>query len=173
MTRTVAHLHRSLGHFRARFGYIHVPEGKSKYARRNVPLTDHVRAMLLGRNQHMISPLVFPSEIGRPYLIQSIDHVHAEVRHLLRLPIDFVVYSSRHTYGTRLGESGADAFTIMCLMGQSSIIVSQRYGHPTPEALERAVDELQVMNARASRSLPSGRNRQLSATVEDKEPVSH
>jgi hypothetical protein len=47
---------------------------------------------------------------------------------------------------TRLGESGADAFTIMRIAGQSSVTVSQRYVHPTPEGLERAFERLQTLN---------------------------
>jgi len=43
---------------------------------------------------------------------------------------------------TRLGESGVDAFTIMRIAGHSSIVVSQRYIHPTPEAVERAFERL-------------------------------
>jgi integrase len=50
-----------------------------------------------------------------------------------------VLHSLRHTFGTRLGEAGADAFPIMRLMGHSSITVSQRYVHPTPATLENAV----------------------------------
>jgi integrase len=149
----------------ARFGYSHIPGGKSKNARRNVPLTDRVKAMLVERSQGTDSVYVFPSETGRPYRVQSIDHLHKEVRERLRLPEDFVIYSLRHTYGTRLGESGADAFTIMRLMGHSSVTVSQRYVHPTPEALERAMDGLQAMNVRASKSLPERQKRQLPATV--------
>ena len=149
----------------ARFGYIHVPGGKSKYARRNVPLTDRARAMLLERSQNMTSPFIFPSQTGRPYRVQSIDHLHAKVRDLLRLPADSVVYSFRHTYGTRLGEAGADAFTIMRLMGHSSVTVSQRYVHPTPATLERAVDGLQALNARAAESLLGGQKQQPPATV--------
>ena len=45
---------------------------------------------------------------------------------------------------TRLGESGVDAFTIMRIAGHSSITVSQRYIHPTPEAVERALERLQL-----------------------------
>ena len=45
---------------------------------------------------------------------------------------------------TRLGESGVDAFTIMRIAGHSSIVVSQRYIHPTPEAVERAFERLQL-----------------------------
>ena len=37
-----------------------------------------------------------------------------------------------------------DAFTIMRIAGHSSIVVSQRYIHPTPEAAERAFERLQL-----------------------------
>jgi len=37
-----------------------------------------------------------------------------------------------------------DAFTIMRIAGHSSIVVSQRYIHPTPEAVERAFERLQM-----------------------------
>ena len=48
---------------------------------------------------------------------------------------------------TRLGEAGADAFTIMRIAGHSSVTVSQRYVHPTPEGLERAFERLEDLNA--------------------------
>src|SRR6516162_4784080 len=62
------------------------------------------RTMLEVRSTQTDSPYVFPSETGRPYLVTSIDHLHSEVRHTLRLPRDFVIHSLRHTFGTRLGE---------------------------------------------------------------------
>jgi integrase len=64
----------------------------------------------------------------------------------LKQSADFVLHSFRHTYGTRLGEAGADAFTIMKLMGHSSVTVSQKYVHPSPESMERAVERLQALN---------------------------
>jgi integrase len=65
----------------------------------------------------------------------------------LKLPAEFVLHSLRHTFGTRLGEAGADAFTMMRLMGHSSVTVSQRYVHPSPESVERAFERLQALNA--------------------------
>ena len=44
---------------------------------------------------------------------------------------------------TRLGEPGVDAFTVMRMAGHGSIVVSQRYIRPTPEAVERAFERLQ------------------------------
>ena len=47
---------------------------------------------------------------------------------------------------TRLSESEADAFTIMRIAGHSSVIVSQRYVHASPQSLERAFERFDVMN---------------------------
>jgi hypothetical protein len=48
---------------------------------------------------------------------------------------------------TRLGEAGADAFSIMKIAGHGSVTVSQRYVHPTPEGMDRAFDRLESLNA--------------------------
>jgi integrase len=146
-------------------GYLHVHDGKSRFARRNVPLTERTRAMLETRNAHGALIWVFSENGNGPMLASSLDHAHRKLRESLRLPGELVLHSLRHTYGTRLGEAGADAFTIMRLMGHSSVTVSQRYVHPTPEALERAVERLEGLNQRAANSLPDGSKRQLPATV--------
>ena len=44
------------------------------------------------------------------------------------------------SFGVHYGPGGC--FTIMRLMGHSTVTVSQRYVHPTPEALEDGGDEL-------------------------------
>src|SRR6516165_11720290 len=129
----------------ARFGYLRIRSGKSKKARRNMPLTDRAASMLRARQNG--TALVFPNDDGHPYLVTSIDHLHAKARKALKLPKDFVVHSLRHTMLTRLGESGVDAFTIMRIAGHSSVLISQRYVHPTPEGLERAFERLETLNA--------------------------
>ena len=147
----------------ARFGYLRIRSGKSKKARRNMPLTDRAASMLRARQNG--TALVFPNDDGHPYLVTSIDHLDAKARKALKLPKDFVVHSLRHTMLTRLGESGVDAFTIMRIAGHSSITVSQRYVHPSPEAVERAFERLQLSGASAEvepRVLPPAT---VSATV--------
>ena len=62
----------------------------------------------------------------------------------------FRLYDLRHTFLTRLGESGADAFTIQKMAGHSSIVVSTRYVHPTPERVEDAMSRLETYNQRKS-----------------------
>jgi len=157
----------------ARFGYLRVVAGKSKNACRNIPLTDRVADMLRRRMKLNDSNLIFSSREGKPYLVTSLNHLHQKIRESMRLPADFVIHSLRHTMLTRLGESGVDAFTIMRIAGHSSITVSPRYVHPSPEAVERAFVRLQELE-----SLPIREPKQLlpatiPATVETREDVTH
>jgi hypothetical protein len=45
---------------------------------------------------------------------------------------------------TRLGESGADAFTIKRITGNSSNKISERYVHPTPEHAKRTFERFKA-----------------------------
>lgn len=54
----------------------------------------------------------------------SLDHIHNGLRATLKMPTGFVLHSLRHTNGKRLGEGGADAFSIMRLIGHSSVTIS-------------------------------------------------
>jgi hypothetical protein len=90
---------------------------------------------------------VFPGDSpDAPILGTSIDHQHSDVRDTLKLSKEFV-HSLFHAMLARLGEAGADAFTIMNIAGHSSVTVSQRYVHPMPEGLERAFERLEKLNA--------------------------
>jgi integrase len=133
---------------RAKFGYIAIRGGKSKNAKRNLSLTARAAEMLKARKASTQSPWLFPGDSPKDaILVTSIDHQHEDVRDTLKLSKEFVVHSLRHTMLTRLGEAGADAFTIMKIAGHSSVTVSQRYVHPTPEGMERAFERLQELNA--------------------------
>jgi integrase len=139
----------------SRFGYLQVRSGKSQNAKRNVPLTKRVNAMLENRRSETKMPWVFASEDSQGPLSRStVSHQHTALRRLLDLPDDFVVHSFRHTALTRFGESGVDSFTIKKLAGHSSVMVSEKYVHPTPESLERAFERLEEYNARALREGP-------------------
>jgi site-specific recombinase XerD len=133
-------------------------------------LTDLLAKTRYNRSQAPQPRYVFASETGEPYLVTSVDHMHNRVRTALGMPPEFVVYSLRHSYGSRLAESGADPFSIKKLMGHGSITVSQRYCHLSQEALGGIVERMQAMNA--SKMLPNalktahkGGVRQLSITV--------
>jgi integrase len=67
----------------ARFGYLRVREGKSKNARRNIPLTDRAAAVLRSR-QNGVATLVFANRDGQRYLVTSINHLHQKARMALQ-----------------------------------------------------------------------------------------
>jgi hypothetical protein len=96
----------------------HIRDGKTRNAKRNLSLTPRVRAMLEGRQKQQTSVWVFTDETGtRPLSRFTLRDQHDVARQSLKLPEEFVIYCLRHTFGTRLGESRADAFTIMKVMG--------------------------------------------------------
>ncbi len=130
----------------ATYGYVKVRAGKAKNSKsRNVPIAGRVVEMLQRRKPSKAG-YVFHRLDGQPHYQVWLNREHSELRTLLKMPADFVPHSLRHTFGTRLGESGADVFTIMKLMGHSSVIVSQKYVHPSPEATERAMERLEALN---------------------------
>jgi integrase len=54
----------------------------------------------------------------------------------------FIPYNLRHTYLTRLGESGCDPWTLARIAGHSNITISSRYVHPSQEAMAKAIANL-------------------------------
>ena len=55
-----------------------------------------------------------------------------------------VLHSLLHTFDTRQRKTGADAFTIMKLMGYCSVTVSQKYVHPSSESLQLAIERMGI-----------------------------
>jgi site-specific recombinase XerD len=121
---------------------VYVEKGKSKYARRYVPLTERSLQILSEKKKGSASAFVFPAANGEQLSRHWPSEQFRKLRDAMKLPKDCVVHACRHTFCTRLGEAGADAFEIQRLAGHSSIMISQRYVHPTPERLESAIDRL-------------------------------
>jgi integrase len=126
---------------KARCGYLHVRGTKSKYSKRNIPVTASAQMVLLRQRQISKCEYVFTLETDtqKPASVSAMSHCHEKVRDVLGFPREFVLHSLRHTFGTRLGENHVDVFAIQRLMGHSSITVSQRHVHPSPEIMENAI----------------------------------
>jgi hypothetical protein len=88
-----------------------------------VPLSSRVVDVFKRRGRKR-DGLVFTRSDGKPLQASLPGQQQKRVREMLKFP--------------RLGEAGADAFTIIRLMGHSTVTVSQRYVHPSPEAVELA-----------------------------------
>ena len=56
---------------------------------------------------------------------------------------NFRIHDLRHTYGTRLAQSGVDLYTIAKLLGQKDIRSTQRYAHHCTQSLRRGLNILE------------------------------
>jgi integrase/recombinase XerC len=122
-------------------GYVTVRAGDAKNSkRRTVDFTPRARKALEGIAGR--TGRVFRNADGEPLYHTWLDQQHADVRGRLGFPAEFVLHSLRHTFGTRLGASGADVRTIMDLMGHASLSVAQKYVHPSTEANRRAIERM-------------------------------
>jgi integrase len=131
-----------------RRGTLTVVHGKSPAARRTLPMTARVQSVL----QNLWLSVGEP-EVGYlwPKETTGSGYVHAETirkTHLRAIQAanvrPFVLHSIRHTFLTRLGESGCDAWTLARIAGHASIKVSSQYVHPSEDAIAAAMSRLQT-----------------------------
>jgi integrase len=138
------------------YGTVQVTHGKTAAARRMLPMSPRVRRILERRWEAAKMPSegwVWTAATASGHIEPST--VKKQHQRALRLSgvRPFVLYAFRHTFLTRLGEAGCDAWTLARIAGHSSIAMSARYVHPSEDA---------VMNVFA-RMIPA---RQLSANSE-------
>lgn len=128
-----------------RHGAILVARGKTAAARRVIPMTPRVRAVLESRWKVAGKPeegWAWPAGTRSGHVETSslrVQHRKAVTDSKVRT---FVLYSLRHTFLTRLGESGCDVWTLMRVAGHSSVNVSSRYVHPGSDAVLDALERL-------------------------------
>jgi integrase len=127
-------------------GYLFVPNGKTRFARRNVPLTEKAREVLKRRLAKRKGPYLFQhrSDPDRP--LTSVHRGHLVTLRAAKIKPAFRVYDLRHTFGSRSAMAGVDLPTLKELMGHSTITMTMRYVHPTPEHKREAVRKLEQFN---------------------------
>lgn len=128
-----------------RHGTLLVTHGKTVAARRVLPMTPRVRAILESRWHAAGRPeegWIWPAPTRSGHFESS--SLKKQHRKALKLSgvRPFVLYSLRHTFLTRLGESGCDAWTLARIAGHSSVAMSTRYVHPSEEAVLGAMERL-------------------------------
>jgi integrase len=128
-----------------RNGTLLVSRGKTAASRRVLPMTPRARTILENRWLAAGRPSVgwiwpAPTKAGH------VNHSSVKKQHAKALRLSgvrpFVLYSLRHTFLTRLGESGCDAWTLARVAGHSSVAISSRYVHPSEDAVLAAISRL-------------------------------
>jgi integrase len=128
-----------------RHGSLLVTHGKTRAARRMLPMTPRVRTVLELRWEASGRPLegyVWPAPTKSGHLEpSSLKKQHSKALKLSKVR-PFVLYSLRHTFLTRLGESGCDAWTLARIAGHSSVTMSSRYVHASGDSVFAAMETL-------------------------------
>lgn len=137
-----------------RNGALLVTHGKTSAARRVIPMTPRVRAVLESRWSGARKPQegwvwsaptrsghVEPSSLRKQHA-KTFDTIALVAKRDEKPVRPFVLYSLRHTFLTRLGQSGCDVWTLARIAGHASITISSRYVHPSEDAVLDAISRL-------------------------------
>lgn len=125
-----------------------IPEGKTPNSRRTIPIPERSRKTIDFLCRFWPdSEWLFPGRRkGRHLTVWALEQFHRKIRKetvdeegRTVFPKEFVIYSFRHTFGTRLGESDGNPYTIMVLMGHASLKISERYVHPSRNQVSLAM----------------------------------
>ncbi len=138
-----------------RFGTILVTHGKTAAARRVLPVSQRVRLSIENRWEEAGKPdegWVFPAETASGHVEKStLKKLHKKVfakvneeasKNDQKLIRPFVLYDLRHTFLTRLGESGCDVWTLARIAGHCNTRQSMRYVHPSEDSVFGAMERV-------------------------------
>lgn len=116
---------------------IHVFENKTDLPR-SIPMTKRVINILSGE-MYKGQPMFFYS-----LNYNRVQYLWSKMRDALNITDEeFVIHSLRHTYASRLVQSGYDIYKVKTLLGHSSVKMTERYAHLLPENLMDSVDVLE------------------------------
>jgi integrase len=121
---------------------IQVVDGKSKAARRVLPMTPAVYRLLRTRHKAQGFPedgWIFSNPSKQGHLTSDGLSKQQHKKALEDSTVaPFPPYTLRHTALARLGAaSGGDVFALARIAGHSSITITQRYVHPQAETIDR------------------------------------
>jgi len=157
-------------------GLVHVLKGKTTATRRFIPMTPREFATLAARWQDQGKPTqgcVWPSDTKTGHIIHcTVNKQHQKVLKASKVT-PFVLYSLRHTFLTRLGASGIDAWTLAKIAGHSSIAMSMRYVHPAEDTIQKAFAALTGQTHRPKGGHKNGHNRKSRVLWQGREMVSN
>ena len=137
------------------------PYGKTKAARRTIPMTNEALSVLEGRvteSTKLGTPYVFPSPHDTQKAIGSVKKAHAAAVKRANIKRHFRLYDLRHTFATRAVESGVDLPTLSALLGHASILMTMRYVHPAAEQKRVAMEKFEKFRAEQTIAVTTQQN---------------
>jgi integrase len=122
-------------------GFLVNPFGKTKAARRRVPLTVSARSVLAAR-MSADGAYLFPCETDSTRPVPKVNNAHDRAVRDSKVAT-FRLYDLRHTWATRAAMSGIDLVTLAAMLGHSRIQMVLRYAHPTQQHQHQAMEKLE------------------------------
>jgi len=118
------------------------PYGKTKAAKRRIPLTQKAADVLRARMENARGDHIFTLKDDPSKPVIYLNHTHYAALKKCNV-VRFRIYDLRHTFATRAVESGTDLVTLASLLGHSKIQMVMRYAHPTAEHQVSAIKKLE------------------------------
>jgi len=116
------------------------PKGKTKNARRVIPISDRafdvLRARCIGRD----SGWVFASKQSRSGHVTNLSKQFAQARDATGLPKELVLYCGRHDFGTYALQETGNLAAVMKTMGHADVRTAMKYQHPDLDVLRVALN---------------------------------
>ena len=122
---------------------IHIPADATKNNKsRTVPMNQVVRDVLMSRQGSIAKAeeIVFRSP-RTGAVLSDVKKGFAAACEAAKLE-DFRFHDLRHTFGTRLADTGADPFVIAEIMGHADLRMTKRYCHATDHRKQGAVERI-------------------------------
>ena len=126
--------------------------GKKTGDRRTIPLTQRAfevieaRARVRSNVRSINQDLIFTHPEGQRVNINTLRKVFNAA--LRRAKIEgFRFHDLRHTFASRLAQSGVDPYAIQRLMGHKTFTTTQRYAHHNSESLKVGIKALEASRA--------------------------
>jgi integrase len=126
------------------------PFGKTKAARRTIPMTDVVSSLLKRRAQEaeqLATPFVFPSPLNMQKPIGSVKKAHRAAAIRSNVKGRFRLYDMRHTFATRAARADMSLPTLAAILGHTTIQMTMRYVHPAAEEKRQSMQKFEKFRA--------------------------
>src|SRR5262249_7112084 len=128
-------------------GYLFNPFGKTKAAKRKIPLTSMALAIVKRRAEAAKGVYLFPHKKDKNKPMLKVNNAHTTALKNSQV-LQFRLYDLRHTWATRAVEAGTDPTTLATLLGHSKLNMVMRYVHPQEQHQADVVKKIEAFKPR-------------------------
>ena len=129
-------------------GWLQIVGSKTVASNRKVWLEGSTSKILASRIERFKGEFLFPR--GEKDFAPATNQLNAQHRTTLnRINLKFRIYDCRHTFATRMLETGTDLLTLASMLGHSSLDEVMRYAHPSESRKQDAAQQMQKRLAKA------------------------